>query len=126
MRISDWSSDVCSSDLQESRPGARCWMLDRRKAGRGHATHGARLSALGLRGWYTGGRLRRRHYAVSPGGWRRTLQKSASAQIVVHRFHSGWQADRKSGVWGKSVSVRVNFGCRRYLKKKKKKHKKQQ
>src|SRR3546814_3607386 len=116
MRISDWSSDVCSSDLQESRPGARCWMLDRRKAGRGHATHGARLSALGLRGWYTGGRLRRRHYAVSPGGWRRTLQKSDSAQIVVRRFHSGRSEEHTSEL---QSLMRISYAvfC---LKKKKK------
>src|SRR3546814_17553629 len=35
------------------------------------------------------------------------------------------RVDRKSVVKGKSVSVRVNLGCRRFLKKKKKTHNKQ-
>src|SRR3546814_13971911 len=68
MRISDWSSDVCSSDLE--RP--RAWPLDalfddRRPADR-----------LGIR---------------------------------------RWQLDRKSVVQGKSVSVRVDLGGRRIIKK---------
>src|SRR3546814_13131893 len=32
-----------------------------------------------------------------------------------------WPSDRKSVVWGKSVSVRVDLGGRRIIKKKKKK-----
>src|SRR3546814_8105057 len=28
MRISDWSSDVCSSDLQRDTPGASVWEID--------------------------------------------------------------------------------------------------
>src|SRR3546814_17383890 len=71
MRISDWSSDVCSSDLIASRAAARC-----RDAAGGNAA----------------GR-----------GWCSTIQG----------------IDRKSVVKGKSVSVRVDLGGRRIIKKKK-------
>src|SRR3546814_12159404 len=80
MRISDWSSDVCSSDLN----GAR-W--PRVLGGRpGRSCQEGRL-------W--------RHAAEA--GDRRRGQ------------------DRKSVVSGKSVSVRVDLGGRRIIKKKKKK-----
>src|SRR3546814_15219556 len=77
MRISDWSSDVCSSDLL--RAGGR---RDRRRD-----APGQRRGAAPRR---RGRRLRR--------GRRRT--------------------DRKSVVSGKSVSVRVDLGGRRIIKKK--------
>src|SRR3546814_15016992 len=69
MRISDWSSDVCSSDLRRHRV-----------AGHGHRI-GARWS-------------RNRVRPLRP------------------------RADRKSVVKGKSVSVRVDLGGRRLIKKK--------
>src|SRR3546814_13312732 len=70
MRISDWSSDVCSSDLR----GVAAVEIQRRT-----------LEILG------------------------TLQ-------VERRQHP--VADRKSVVSGKSVSVRVDLGGRRIIKKK--------
>src|SRR3546814_14079353 len=36
MRISDWSSDVCSSDLQPVRTGRRLWQSDRNQSWRRH------------------------------------------------------------------------------------------
>src|SRR3546814_17705206 len=79
MRISDWSSDVCSSDL----PGA-----------------GAAAAGDG-----------ERQAAVAPGP---RLRASAG---LGHR-RSGDAGDRKSVVSGKSVSVRVDLGGRRIIKKK--------
>src|SRR3546814_19296202 len=95
MRISDWSSDVCSSDLT--------FIVHRRGAsGRGaergcdlphrehdQADHQHRLDDAGR-----GGQGR----AVGPPG-----------EILP---------DRKSVAEGKSVSVRVDLGGRRMLKKK--------
>src|SRR3546814_5543975 len=77
MRISDWSSDVCSSDLAF-------------KVILGEAPFG-------------------------PGG--------DGPGVIASRFAAGRQRDggrdRKSVVWGKSVSVRVDLGGRRIIKKKK-------
>src|SRR3546814_14360932 len=79
MRISDWSSDVCSSDLHGRRPHRRC------DGGQGRA--------------------RDRRAATQAIWWRGAGQVS--------------DLDRKSVVKGKSVSVRVDLGGRRILKKKK-------
>src|SRR3546814_11610660 len=80
VRISDWSSDVCSSGLPGDAgvPGAAC--LRQRRARRTRA-----------------GAVRRR----------------AGAEAG---------RDRKSVVWGKRVSVRVDLGGRRIIKKKKERH----
>src|SRR3546814_20418163 len=90
VRISDWSSDVCSSDLVQ--PGDR-------RAGQGPS--GARDRCAGRD---HGPRRRRRRYPLSP---------AQPAQ------GSGGVGDRKSVVSGKSVSVRVDLGGRRILQKKK-------
>src|SRR3546814_10709557 len=91
MRISDWSSDVCSSDLA-SRAAAG------RRAGlfRGPPAEPAAASLDARRGPPLRPVLRR---AAVPG----------------HRPHHG---DRKSVGSGKSVSVRVDLGGRRIIKKK--------
>src|SRR3546814_19333886 len=81
MRISDWSSDVCSSDL---RPLSDDELDDL-------------LSELQKR--------QKRARAESQFG-------TADEAVIA--------ADRKSVVEGKSVSVRVDLGGRRILKKKKK------
>src|SRR3546814_14200459 len=94
MRISDWSSDVCSSDLNE-HPVA---------------------------------------YFDGPGGTQVPRQVGAAVAdyLYHHNANTHWnyptsaeteaileQADRKSVVSGKSVSVRVDLGGRRTIKKKK-------
>src|SRR3546814_5306548 len=83
MRISDWSSDVCSSDLMS---------LTVSSTGRARMrTRGvARTTTPGSASWGSDARL------------------------------SSWP-DRKSVVEGKSVSVRVDIGGRRIIKKKTKK-----
>src|SRR3546814_11070416 len=91
MRISDWSSDVCSSDLCAAR---------RRGIGRRGGKGGVALAGRGLlsrtraQGWATRWRQRRRRKP----SWRRRA--------------------RKSVVEGKSVSVRVVLGGRRIITKK--------
>src|SRR3546814_16766393 len=103
MRISDWSSDVCSSDLfcGHARPAQSRASAPRHRA-RGRAcrsfpaatTETSRDAGPTLpdRGW----RARPRHSAPPP------------------------QIDRMSVAKGKSVSVRVDHGGRRYIKKKNK------
>src|SRR3546814_15158824 len=84
MRISDWSSDVCSSDLDQFGPA-----MDREG----------------------------RDVDEMPDS---RLDRACSK---LHRqFHIGvmQRLDRKSVVSGKSVSVRVDLGGRRIIKKKNK------
>src|SRR3546814_18695304 len=87
MRISDWSSDVCSSDLPDRCAHPRRDPLGRVRTGR----------------------------ADPPGGPRRPARRLAPA-----RPRCAAHADRKSVVEGKSVSVRVDLGGRRIIKKNKK------
>src|SRR3546814_18993037 len=91
MRISDWSSDVCSSDLHVS-----------------NAVNPTRPKRGGCR--------RRESTAGDLDDDRHYINRPPSGA-------PGWWADeacgeRKSGVWGKSVSVRVDLGGRRTHKKK--------
>src|SRR3546814_12065311 len=96
MRISDWSSDVCSSDLGGRAPfrlDRRHRRFDRRT---GQPDEGAETGAdEGRRG-----RVDPRRRRLSPE--RRRVDR-----------------DRKSVVEGKSVSVRVDLGGRRIIKTKK-------
>src|SRR3546814_15175264 len=95
MRISDWSSDVCSSDLPllrmieatgpSSRHGRRAWA-----ARVGLTSRPSFIACLGSR-------------------------NQGTVETV---------SDRKSAVEGKSVSVRVEHGGRRIMTKKKNKKRK--
>src|SRR3546814_17791649 len=87
MRISDWSSDVCSSDLSMRR----------------------------------GGRSRRPICPAARGSCSRTPTGSRSRSILPDATgdRQSPARDRKSVVEGKSVSVRVDLGGRRIIKKKK-------
>src|SRR3546814_12521838 len=96
MRISDWSSDVCSSDLEADR--------------RDH-------------GWKKAGssfRSERRSWMEAKR--RRCCKDTAAFKVGFGR--TGTQLlrfapeDRKSVVEGKRVSVRVDLGGRRSIKKK--------
>src|SRR3546814_16948125 len=86
MRISDWSSDVCSSDLFFGGPG-QSWLADA-ALGRSHQPGISVDDPI----------QKQNNFHLYPG-------------IDVFR-------DRKSVVSGKSVSVRVDLGGRRIIKKK--------
>src|SRR3546814_10980571 len=90
MRISDWSSDVCSSDLagDDFTPDSS------RRNPSSRAPRSARESSVANCG-------------------------SRCSKRVPKRRRSAAASDRKSVVWGKSVSVRVDLGGRRIIKKKK-------
>src|SRR3546814_14358445 len=85
MRISDWSSDVCSSDLYKTKAK----------------------------------NAQEAHEAIRPTDLFRRPQDVARALDDDHRrlYELIWK-DRKSVVSGKSVSVSVDLGGRRILKKK--------
>src|SRR3546814_16602041 len=102
MRISDWSSDVCSSDLRPTDPG-RLRESDCGSHNRGGQAPSRYRYLLGT------DRLRRVRPARRPSGHACSGSK-----------------DRKSVVEGKSVSVRVDIGGRRIIKTKKTKHKRKQ
>src|SRR3546814_19049398 len=109
MRISDWSSDVCSSDLFSPgfavggrRPAAGAG-YDRRDLDQFHAA--ARRLWLG-----NTGAADSVHGVYGHGD---------------HRFATEPVIDRKSGVVGKSVSVSVDLGGGRIIKKKNRESKEQ-
>src|SRR3546814_20034820 len=103
MRISDWSSDVCSSDLD--------------------FREGRRRGAAGLR---LRDRLRRLPRCQPPGDSRRQAEdlRARLSLRLAGRAVGDAAGDRKSVVSGKSGSVRVDLGGRRIIKKKKKENEK--
>src|SRR3546814_11324576 len=103
MRISDWSSDVCSSDLL-AQP-----VLG---GGRGRAAHRDR-DADALHPGRARARLERGEIGTHGEAARRIVRLIEGAYPFEHP-----ELDRKSVVEGKSVSVRVDLGGRRIYKKK--------
>src|SRR3546814_15445585 len=95
MRISDWSSDVCSSDLPED-------------IGQFVDPAGPRPRPVGLP---TANRGNANRHQVRQFALRHRLREAKS-------HHPRTEADRKSVVEGKSVEVRVDLGGRRIIKKK--------
>src|SRR3546814_10935594 len=93
MRISDWSSDVCSSDLQEED---------------------AELREIVLADELAAGVL----LADGAEGGRRGEQADDAVLLDDAPEGAGVGRDRKSVVEGKSVSVRVDLGGGRIIKKK--------
>src|SRR3546814_16224382 len=103
MRISDWSSDVCSSDLlpqpavsnnAEPRNMERSMTSPPRNPG-GRITSAAYQSVSDAR------------------------RKISTGKLSLSRARHPWASDRQSVVSGKSGSIRVDLGGRRILKKKK-------
>src|SRR3546814_12453584 len=100
MRISDWSSDVCSSDLHhrrqrtlpESRFQAPIVLRD------GAEVHG--------------------EHAGGAGGNRRERPPPLAGGLSSGRGDGHRRRDRKRVVLGQSVSVRVDLGGSRIIKKK--------
>src|SRR3546814_19137325 len=97
MRISDWSSDVCSSDLdrvahRDRRIGLGAEQILERVAARAEGRVDHRIN-----------QPRERRVCRLPIGG-----VDEGVDLI----------DRKSVVWGKSVSVRVALGCRGSFKQK--------
>src|SRR3546814_19654133 len=110
MRISDWSSDVCSSDLSDAdSPLARTASTDT-AAGDGRAAQPWAGSFANL----ANGPAARPHIRRQPGRTRcRSGSRSAGSRATA-------SLDRRSVVDGKGGYVRLELGGRGFIKKKKK------
>src|SRR3546814_18061896 len=107
MRISDWSSDVCSSDLLEQL--VEGGPLD------------IALGAAAQLRLQRGVEVRARGFALHPALRIQPRQLVAVALVaIVADAVDHAHRDRKSVVMGKSGSVRVDLGGRRLINKKKK------
>src|SRR3546814_16506495 len=106
MRISDWSSDVCSSDLFRYRDYGNLATIGRMAA----VVHLGKLKLSGALAWWSW--LTAHIFFLI--GFRNRLV------VMLNWTWAYWSyQDRKSVVEGKSVAVRVDFGGRRIIKKKK-------
>src|SRR3546814_14964224 len=106
-RSSDWSSDGCSSDLRVDQH------IDARRAG------GEQFAKIGCADI---ARARRADADVGDGfeGQPSLPRRAIARRRIVGPAHRDVEVQaRKSVVSGKSVSVRVDLGCRRIIKKKK-------
>src|SRR3546814_15837134 len=103
MRISDWSSDVCSADLGE-RAGAASTLVD---------TLQRALLRLGVA---LGERIGIER--VAAGGERAQGADAACNAFTHDSVAFGRAGDRKCVVQGKSVSVRIDIGGGRFIKQK--------
>src|SRR3546814_5181616 len=89
MRISDWSSDVCSSDLSTGPlcrldPAAACARGDRQRHDRHRATHAMKL-AIALQYLLPHRLLSRLAYGLAR--WRWQPFKRAMIDAVIRRFN---------------------------------------
>src|SRR3546814_19618134 len=94
MRISDWSSDVCSSDLPRNQA---------------FAVYAAMTGIGSVAGLIAGG-------VLTELSWRLVFLINVPIGLLV-AIGAIFVLDRKSVVSGKSVSVRVDLGGRRIIKK---------
>src|SRR3546814_18766034 len=112
MRISDWSSDVCSSDLLMELIERRLQIMAVERLA--SALHVPALSC----------RTSRRLPAPADRAARNNLANWFTfLRVLVAVRLTNPAPDRKSVVEGKRVSVRVALGGRRIIKKKKKQKK---
>src|SRR3546814_15424112 len=121
MRISDWSSDVCSSDLKfghigdaETRPigAAQADILVDPPVDTQLVIPVAAEQVI----------IRKAHRAVDRQRFEeRRVGEHGNRKLKIGFLGRGRaREDRKSVVYGKSVTVSVELGCRRIIKKKKK------
>src|SRR3546814_16154384 len=116
MRISDWSSDVCSSDLREGGPPGSSFSSPHRKAGWAGGSHGpATMPQEPMI------ELQQEQSRNSSG-----LMELGLNRAKVFTLPQLWPVtltccqDRKSVGSGKRGAVRVDQGGARHIKKKKK------
>src|SRR3546814_12382309 len=110
MRISDWSSDVCSSDLIPD--ACQCYRLA--AGGGGRQMRGFESRRFQRNTFGTVLLLAQGEDVLHPIVIGRSAGHDPAQGIALPK-----RADRKSVVEGKSVSVRVDLGGRRLIKKQK-------
>src|SRR3546814_12244519 len=114
MRISDWSSDVCSSDLEDRGRQDRLAEESRDDADDDHgADHddAARAFLSGYRHVFQRGRQLVDVAGALLGA--ATAYRDRTDMASWYIIHAS--SDRESVVWGKSVSVCVELGGRRII-----------
>src|SRR3546814_16501070 len=109
MRISDWSSDVCSSDLLRVLSVGSDALMPLLHAA--ITSSGPETRNIGAA--ITGSRSRRLNSSIVTG-----IATSTGISRLRSRWHADERTDRKSVVSGKSVSVRVDLGGRSLIKNK--------
>src|SRR3546814_19604022 len=112
MRISDWSSDVCSSDLSGAAVNAGfivSVLLHRLPGPRVSGAHPILPDNRNAASFFSS--IYRPAKANPHGSYRQDCQMPVRHLAPVH-----CEVDRNSVVEGKSVSVRVDLGGRRILK----------
>src|SRR3546814_12943404 len=109
MRISDWSSDVCSSDLQS--------LIEKKWPGK--LVFRKKLRHIDGLTYQEVPQQRRCSFYYDNDLALDEVKKVADQYNCDVLLSAG--KDRKSVVWGKRVSVRVDLGGRRIIKKKKNK-----
>src|SRR3546814_12968928 len=124
MRISDWSSDVCSSDLQETTRV----LTEASVQGKIDSLQGLKENVIvgRLIPAGTGAAMNRARVTASSkdAALRAAMRVATEAQLVAPETAAEEHAaelDRKSRGEGQSVSVSVESGGRRIIKKKKEK-----
>src|SRR3546814_20418857 len=111
MRISDWSSDVCSSDLlaRVLKDGGELRFATDDASYLGWALE--RLTVEPALAWQVAG----------PADWRHRPDDWPPTRYEEKALAAGRKPDRKSGVEGQRGAVRGDHGGRRNIKKKKNK-----
>src|SRR3546814_13049068 len=127
MRISDWSSDVCSSDLKvrfggyECERGAALGLLPRANSRIGKGRLASR-SRIDWRKTWCGESVHRSVEREVDVGCEALMlgshQRPGSSQPVVILGIDGRVGARKRDRWGQRWDVRVYFGDREVIKKK--------
>src|SRR3546814_12600572 len=117
MRISDWSSDVCSSDLHAATILALMKEPDEAMAREGDGDIWRRMVDAALRARWDLDAALHGPAEAPPGGTDEEGDMPINAGDMQKKDPASW-LDRKSVVYGKSVSVRVDLGGRRIIKKK--------
>src|SRR3546814_17041146 len=120
MRISDWSSDVCSSDLFDD-PVIEIAITPNRGDCLGVRGVARDLAAAGLGPLKPLQAATVRGHLESPIAWRRDLpadRQHACPHVAGRSFGGTRNGDRKSVGSGKSVSVRGALEGRRVINKK--------
>src|SRR3546814_17475534 len=123
MRISDWSSDVCSSDLRFLRRAGTVTMTQECCSPSHSTSKPSALKAATMRSAEPLPWLKYTLSSVTSRLLQPVLLTMADLPSSAQRSAPPWppKLDRKRVVSGKRVSVRVDLGGRRNIKKKTKK-----